>query len=303
MFSAFFGAADDETSADEAQQCDRLRERARVSVLREFVAERLQEEARAFFDDDVARGRQVTDAAIQFADALAARQIELAGYCDNVAVADAIVQLVREHEGAAVQARRRRFERAVERRCNDSQLSVARLSEVVDNVSDRVEHAWRDTIASMLSKYDTVVFLSRTHRQMPAQLYDRWVRERARVVGAVGSEMRSLDVAYSLFRPDTSCEDDDDDDDDSAAAVIEEDHAKYARHTLLPLVDAADKLAAASGGVEHVRIELTLNLSLLRGVQRRITSDDGVDATGVHCSMAYRCYAVAPQRRVEIDDQ
>jgi hypothetical protein len=296
MFSAFFGG-DQEPPIDEEKR-EVTRERVLTRVFREFVAERLQEEAVDFFDDDVARGRHVTDAAIQLADALASRQRELNNTCDHVSVADAIVQLVREHEGAALHSRRDRFDRFVESRVVAStnvDSPPPPMPVLVDNVSERVQCAWRATIDSMFGEYDTLVYMSRMHRQMPGELYDRWVRDRARIVGSQGGELRSLDVSYSLNRPDPDVDDN----------QVEVDHAEYARHTLRALEEAARTLAieAAGGIAGYVRVELTLNVSLLRGRQRRVIVDDGSPATGVHCSLAYRCYALAPQRRIDFDDE
>ena len=281
MFSAFFGGEQEPPVTEES------REYVRTRVFREFVAERLQDEASDFFDDDVARGRHVTDAAIQLADALASCQVELNGACDHVSIADSIVQLVREHEGAALHSRRERFNRLVERRMLE-QRPAEPQPKIIDDVLERVQRAWRAEIDGMFEGYDTLVYMSRMHRQMPGEMYDRWVRDRAKIVGSQGGELRSFDVSYSLYRPDPDVDDN----------QVEEDHAEYARHTLRPLLEAARQL----GEARYVRIELTLNVSLLRGRQRRVLVDDGTSITGIHCSLTYRCYALAPQKRIEFEE-
>ena len=304
-------------------------ERARESVLREYVAEQLRERSPAFFEDDIAHGRRVIDAAIALGDALSTQQKRFSVAISRShlhLLAESLVEFIITNEGLRQSQAKRQFDDLVR-----AHVTAARGGEGIEPIAPRssimldgssssssdndalttnIIDAWLIVMNDELADIGGVCMVGCSHHDMPRKLYHQWMSQQQSATPTVAAadtdSYQAYDIRYSVFNDEVVGE----------LLRTQVDHKQVARQALAPLIDSVSVLRRACDE-KSIRVDFTLNVELtsIKHSARSLDDEHQLDVDAqppetplmhksnvmASCSCAYRAYSLPSQEVIDSD--
>jgi len=283
-------------ASDDCVVVEQRRQQQRRHQFSQYVVWQLRRRNALFVNDDIERGQHVIDACIALGNTLRVHR-ERFGVIDDRPLADALVRVVLDNEGASAAASIDEYESFS---VDYVTLDTISKNPHFDPVSTRIIDAWMSILNESTTTPEGTRVTSTSRRNLPRDLYDRWMLESLNRTTDVRTDVfQALNITYTAI-----------------TRTGEADHSIVARQAMAPLLEQID-IMRRDDHIDNdaIRLDLTFNVELKYETGHPDSDSDDVTSPATiddddenilitaYCSLSYRIYAVDHQHIVVYEGQ